>query len=175
MSYEDMCDELMNNLTKKEKEQMFSYKYCEYEYHFLGFLENYADLKDLIPKNFTIIDVGCYLAIQSEYFKEHNKYIGIQPGFVWDGCDISNHFHGTSNSIFIEDTAKGFVENFDRYSKLYNLDKDKIFVICSAVPAFSETALIEQTFPYVRIAYPGEKTIERLPEKIIENDIEIEL
>ena len=163
--YNNLCDELIKKLTKSEIDKIFSYEYCEYEYHFLGFLENYYDLKDLIPKDFTVVDVGCYLAIQSEYFKDHKRYIGIEPDVApFSDANINEHFHKNENSVFIRDTAKGFVTNFSDYAKKYDLDKDKMFIICSAVPAFEETTLIEQNFPYIRIAYPGKKTIERLPE-----------
>ena len=161
--YNTICDNLMKRLTKSEIQKIFSFEYCEYEYHFLGFLENYVDLEYTIPHDFTIVDIGCYLAIQAEYFTKHNLYIGVEPMWNIFSSNMSNYFHKTSNSIYVQDTAKGFVTHFDEYSKKYNLHKNKMFVICSGVPNMLETNLVNKNFPYIRIAYPGEPSIERLP------------
>jgi len=160
---------LMDRIGKEEMHKIFSFPCCEIDPSFLGFMENYEDLEEKIPKDFTIIDVGCYLGLQAEYFTEHKAYIGIEP--IWDYSEFSglgmevnikDFFHTTPNSTYMQDTVASFIEKWEEYAERFLLDKEKVFVICSAVPS-NETDDIEKFFPYVRIAYPERKTIERFP------------
>ena len=44
---------------------------------FVGFIDIYEALSHVIPKHFTIFDVGCAYAFQAYYFRDHVKYVGI--------------------------------------------------------------------------------------------------
>ena len=60
-----------------EYKRVLNSDFCELEYDFLCFEEVYGTLSEIIPKDKTIIDLGCYAALQSYFFKDHQGYIGI--------------------------------------------------------------------------------------------------
>ncbi len=69
---------MINSISKEALQKVFSYSQCELEPDFLGFLHVYADLQNL-PKDFTVIDIGCCQAVQAFYFRDFKKCIGIEP------------------------------------------------------------------------------------------------
>lgn len=159
----DRCRDVTERIGKKKMQKIYSYPDCELEYDYLGFLENYYDLEDKIPKNFTIIDVGCYLGVQAEYFKNHKKYIGLEP--FLDAKDLRKYTNQYPNTVYLRLTAADFLKDFEKMKKEYDIDIEKTMVICSYVPAFKETSALADFFPYIRVIYPGQPTIERLPKK----------
>lgn len=149
---------LINSIGKEEVNRLFSYEYCELEFDFVGFIENYADLKEIIPKDFTIIDVGCYQAMQAHYFKDHRRFIGIEPYIPAEYClkqENATYYHQTAQQ-FISETLPQLVSE--------GLDLNKVFAVCSAVPDREAQKLVKETFPYHRVTYPGEITVEKMPE-----------
>ena len=71
--------ELLKLISKEEQQRVFSWRYSEYcpvpnkGNGFLGFIETYKHLSQIIPKHWTIIDIGAYGNAQSYYFAEHKK------------------------------------------------------------------------------------------------------
>lgn len=84
---ERICKVYKNKLSK-----VFSYEYSELEFDFLGFLGSYKMISKRLPSNFTIIDLGCYQAVQALYFSGFIKYIGVDIG-----CPISSRW-GQNNA-----------------------------------------------------------------------------
>lgn len=172
--YDRLREDIVQSIGEGEINRLLSWEYCELDYEYLGFLENYHDLKN-IPLDYAIIDFGCYQAIQADYFKDHIAYIGVEP-------TIPKEYRlKQDNALYYEQTIKEFID--DTLPKLIDIgfDKNKIIAICSAVPDFKETAIVSEVFPYHRIAYPSTQTIESLPdipapEKIItkSNDYDME-
>lgn len=154
--YDVLLKEIFAHADKEELKRVFSYGYCELDCGFLGFLENYSDLRYKVPKDFTIIDFGCYQAIQSYYFKDHKKYIGVDNGLDIEYCLRQN------NAEYYYDEIKHFIK--EEILKL-NLDLNKVFAISSYVPSDECMDLIAETFPYHRVCYVGYKTRENLPEQ----------
>ena len=140
--------QLLNDLKKQilniEFEKIVSQYGCEYDKDFLGFLNVYKPLSDLIPKNFIIIDFGCYLAAQSFYFIKHKKYIGVDviqlERFQPLNCE---HYIGSIQE-FISSKAN-FIQE----------EKDHIFAICSYVPDSNACELVRKTFSNVCCFYPA--------------------
>ena len=154
------CRNILKSIGQEETKRLFSYSECEVEPEFLGFLENYKDISERVPKDFTIIDIGCYMAFQSDYYKEHERYIGVEP-------DVPLEYRlRQSNAVHYQQNAQQFVSEV--LPKLIDdgLDLKKTFAVCSAVPDVEAQKLVADTFPYHRIAYPSEKTIDHLPENI---------
>ena len=69
--YKEALSELRTLIPASEFNEVMSQDRCELEYDFLGFLNVYKPLSELIPKNHIVIDFGCYLAAQSYLFSEH--------------------------------------------------------------------------------------------------------
>ncbi len=154
--YKEETEALMRSVGSEEMNRLFHYEKCEFDSDFVAFIENYADLS-VLPKDITVIDIGCYMGVQGDYFKEHNAYIGVEP-FVpleWR-CKVDNaqHYQMTGQQFISEILPKLLNEG---------LDLDRTFCICSAVPDDSLRQQIAETFPYHRVAYPSLKTLEHYP------------
>ena len=70
-------DILWDVIPASEKRRILSQDECELDIDFLGFTEVYRSLSKIIPKHFTVIDFGCYLAAQCYCFGNHKKYVGV--------------------------------------------------------------------------------------------------
>lgn len=116
---------------------------CEYEYDFLGFIGVYENLLRWISDDYTVIDLGCYLAAQSYWFDQHFKYIGV---------DICKETRFTpDNAIHFQMSIQDFL--------LYlfpQMEKTKCFGICSYVEDFKATDLAYTAFHNIAIYYPGQ-------------------
>lgn len=160
------CETILNEIGETERNRIFSYDYCELDASFLGFLDNYKDVAEQVPKDFTIIDMGCCMAVQAHYFKNHACYIGVEPD-----TDVNHCLH-QPNAVYYKQTAQQFIEDMKTGQK-QNFDLNKTFVICSAVPDESARKLISETFPYCRIVYPGMEPVERFPDTENSEDLPI--
>lgn len=151
--YINECKTLIKSIGGKEIKRLFTYEYAsaEVDFEFLGFLYNYKDIPNRIPLDFTIIDAGCYMAFQADYFKHHKLYIGIDPSVPVEFRLMQK------NAEYHLQTMQDFVKDMSE------LNINKAFVICSAVPDKDLWKLIAESFPYFRIAYPGQNTIEKFP------------
>lgn len=113
-------EQWMNVLSENE------YASAEICGEFSCFAEQYYALSKLIPKDWTIIDIGCAYNPQCYLFKDHKKIISITPGdetlqtiFKSDNCDV--YFK----------TASEFI---DGVLPSLGLDLNKTFAICNYVP-----------------------------------------
>ena len=145
--------DLLNQIGNQEVSRLFSYECCECDSSFVAFLESYWDLKEIIPKDFTVIDFGCYQAFQGALFREHEKYIGVD-------CGISSLWRlQQSNAIYFECSIQEFIQDI---LPKENLNLEKVFAICSYVPDDEARKMIRDTFPYFRDRYCNEVT-EKIP------------
>lgn len=156
ISNEEQSKKLSHLIGKSEIQRLFSYEYCELEPDFLGFLNSYYDLQT-IPKDFTIIDIGCYQALQGIYFRDHKQYIGV------DIDTPTEYMLRQENSEYYCMSGQRFIKN--KFSKLLKngLEIDKTFAICSYVPDEELWKMISETFPYHRIKYCDNMISEKLP------------
>lgn len=65
------------NFDLNEVDELLGQYECELDLEFPGFVEIYELLSQIIPINYTIIDLGCYMATQCWYFRHHEKYVGV--------------------------------------------------------------------------------------------------
>ena len=111
------------------------------EPEFLGFIDIYYNLSQIIDKNYTVIDFGCGYNAQSFYFMEYKKYIGIDywPDLVRFKAP-GTEFHNMDINYYITNNINKF-------------DINGTFAICSYVPNL-DYDLIKHTFKNMFIFYP---------------------
>lgn len=112
---------------------------------FLGFEEVYKAVTLFVPKNKVIIDCGCAYAFQSWYFRDYQKYIGIDNGLCCS--DVLE----TENSEFYFMSIQKFIKNV--FPTLgYSIDD--VFAVCSYVPDDEAGETVRNFFPYCLVYYP---------------------
>lgn len=124
---------------------------CDLEPCFMGFVETYYYLSKLIPKDWTVVDIGSAYAPQCYYFQDHAKYIAVEPP------SRIKLFHMDNTEIY-RMTAKQFIN--DMLPKLH-LDMDKTFAICSYVPEWyneNPRGLTRRVFKNLYCFYPSPRT-----------------
>lgn len=104
----------------------------------------YEALAKIIPKGRVIYDFGASYGFQSWHFRNHKRYIAIQPEYSNSDMPDKEKFR-TDNSIWFFGTIKQFFEQFE-------LEKDS-FAICNAVPS-AEVELVRKNCPYLYVNYP---------------------
>lgn len=109
----------------------------------------YYMLSKSIPRDWTVIDVGCAYNAQSYLFKEHNKYIGINPEYK------SHHFHlenfKAEDTDYYEMTGQDFIKIT---LPILELDLSKTFAICTFVPDWECQQMVRETFKNCYVYYP---------------------
>lgn len=151
MKYEAECKRILQTYPEQMK-KVFSYPDCELESDFLGFVDEYAE--EQIPEDFTVIDFGCYQAVQACYFEHCKKYIGID-----NSAPIEYRFP-TQNAEYYNTTIQNFIK---KIMPTMQLDLNKVYAICSYVPDEEAQKLVADTFPYAKIVYSNEKIANRKP------------
>ena len=126
-----MCNQL---------ERLMSEDMCDIDGEFLGFVNIYKHLADIIPKDRVIYDMGCAYAPQSYFFKNHRKYIGVD---LWEGTRFS-----TNNTEHFVMSIKDFIDS-------HKID-DRHFAICSYVPPWGadNEKLVRDNFEHLFVFYP---------------------
>ncbi len=151
MSYQELCNRLLTNLDKHYHQQLadiFADRWCELEGGFLGFIEEYWALSKVIPKHFTVVDLGCYAATQAFYFRKHKKYIGVDSSQV-HRINPTNSEHYTMS-----------IQNFLNSSICKGLKLDTTFAICNYVP--TDSLDIRKLFKNLFVFYPAGTEIRAL-------------
>lgn len=145
----EVCD-LYKKIPRELLNKLFESSKCsaELDFTFLGFEEPYQKVLELVPKDMVIIDLGCSYACQSWYFKEHERYIGV------DAFTTGNSVLHTENSEFYFETIQTFIK---KTLPALNLDVNHVFAVCSAVPDKEARQMVRDTFPHYLDWYPGEE------------------
>jgi len=113
---------------------------------FLGFTDIYEHLAEIIPKEYTVVDLGCAYNFQSYYFRFHKKYIAVNlPGNYHNKI---NYFKMPNTKLILK-PIKDFLENYEH--------DDLEFAICSYVPNWGSKnmELVKRDFQNVFTYYPG--------------------
>ena len=111
--------------------------YCDIDGTFMGFMDVYKALSEIIPKHWTIVDFGCSYAPQCYYFRNHKGYIGVDSS-------TPKRFEA-KNTSHLYGTIQDFI----------NTDVDSpIFAICSYVPHFHAAELVRKNFKNCFVYYP---------------------
>lgn len=118
---------------------------AELDRMFLGFEEVYKAVTMFVPKSKIIIDFGCAYAFQSWYFKDYEKYIGV------DSSVSNEDVLKTDNSKFFFMSIQEFIK--EQFLKL-GYKKEDIFAVCSYVPDEKARMMVKEYFPYCLVYYP---------------------
>ena len=143
--YTRCLKELRSLIPDDEYHEVMSQDMRELDFEFLGFVDVYKNLSRIIPKGSIVIDFGCYLAAQSDFFARHKMYIGV---------DVVNIQRFTpANAVHYIMSIQKFIQTevpklFEEYDEL------KLCAICSYVPDFQATEMVRKTFPNVFCYYP---------------------
>lgn len=143
--YEELLKEVYERINNSNQSVLLRQENCELEHDFLGFLENYELLRQLAPKDATIIDFGCNMAAQTFLFVDYPAYLGVD-------LDELVRF-ATNNTIHYQMSIQNFLKH-----EFPALEGKKVFGICSAVPDATAVAMAEDACDNILILYPGEKT-----------------
>ena len=112
----------------------------------------YYYLSRMIPKDWTVIDVGCAYNPQSYLFQGHKRHIAIEP--KWLDKDFHFEYFQAPNTELLFMTGQEFIKN--ELPKM-NLDLDKTFAICNYVPEWygeNPMELVRHTFHNCYVYYP---------------------
>ena len=140
---------LFNLLPKDQLDIILNQDKCELDDFFLGFTDIYEHLSYIIPKHFTVLDLGCYLAAQSFYFQRHKGYVGV------DLTDLKR-FKFENTTHYIKDIGEFLIEDLRQY------DLDETFVICSYVPIMRTIRqMLKEKCKNIFIFYPSDKNNDR--------------
>lgn len=143
--YNDCIVELREMIPDSQYEEIVTQHGCEYDLDFLGFAHIYKNLSEIIPKEHIVIDFGCYLAVQSYFFKDHEKYIGVDTESLKRFKPDNATHYVCSIQDFIKNESGNLLKEYKNH---------RIFAICSFVPDFEAAKLVRDTFENVFCYYP---------------------
>lgn len=132
-------------LPADQVERVFNQEMCDIDSEFLGFTKVYLALASIIPKHWTIVDLGCAYSPQAFIFRDHKAYIGVDLGLAKERFEAPNTTHHTM-------PIAEFIENHRA-----DFDQKTTFAICSYVPPWhhDNTALTRANFENVFTYYPA--------------------
>lgn len=117
---------------------------CEIGPEFMGFLDIYWHLSQLIPTHWTLVDLGCSYNAQAFLLQDYPAVHAVDsfPGLV--------PFRA-ANTTFYPMTIDRFLRDHAG-----SLDKDETFAICSYCPMWGErtTEHLRASFPNLFVYYP---------------------
>lgn len=125
---------LWDLIPQEELDIKLKYGMSELDPEFLCFEHVYFPVSQLVPKDFTIVDLGCNQAAQCYFFKDHKEYIGVDRyDKIYDHKYIPPLRFMTANTTH-------YVMNLEEYLDYYSrdLNPDKTYYIMSYVPSHSD-------------------------------------
>lgn len=111
---------LLELIPTEQIKRVFHQEHVDIDYEFIGFIDIYKSLSLIIPKHFTVIDLGCAYNPQCFYFQEHKEFIAVDEGAI-------ERFRSGNCTIY----AMRIAEFIEEHLHHYNLDET--FAICSYV------------------------------------------
>lgn len=132
-------------IPRAELARLLRQDYCELEPDFLCFEPAYQATAKFVPKDYIIVDCGCYLALQAYLFTGHRCYIGI------DCLEQEPQFQNmerakTANSLMLYARMQDLLPSLWQGSNLY--------VMAVAVPD-TEVQEAVRRLPNHFLWYPG--------------------
>jgi hypothetical protein len=140
----DEPDPMLHMLPEDQLDRVLGQEDCDIDPNFLGFTSVYLSLASIIPKHWTIVDLGCAYAPQAFAFKNHAAYIGVDRGGGERFAAPNTTHHTMTIAEFIAE-------------HLGALDLETTFAICSYVPPWhnDNMALARESFKNVFTYYPA--------------------
>lgn len=122
---------------------------CEIEPDCLCFEEPYQAAAACVPKDYAIVDCGCYMAPQAYLFEAYPVYLGIDCYEASPTVRNLRRFE-TRNSIMLEGKIQDLVGRI--------LNPGKCYALCIGVPDESAWDAVRKRFPNHLIWYPARPT-----------------
>ena len=146
---DNLCDLLKNNyIPKEEFQRVFRESEtasAEIDPSWLCFEDIYREVMENTSKDTIILDLGCAYAPQCFYFKDYERYIGVNVPFG-------------NNVRFQADNAEFYLMRIQDFIRdvlpSLSLDLDRVVAICSMVPDKEALQLVKDTFPRHYVVYP---------------------
>lgn len=111
----------------------------------------YYNLSKMIPKEWTVIDIGCAYNPQSYLFTQHAKHIAVEPQYI-GGYDFHFEYFQAPNTDLVFASGQKFIKKILPKMKL---DLKRTFAICNFVPSDECCQMVRETFPNVFTFYPA--------------------
>lgn len=148
-SIDELIDPAFHLLPEDQISRVLGQSECDIDVEFLGFTSIYIALASIVPKHWTIVDLGCAYAPQAFVFKDHEAYFGVDLNTKERFSAPNSHHFDMSILDFI--TTHGPM-----------LDQDTTFAICSYVPPWhnDNVALARANFKNVFTYYPASSKAE---------------
>lgn len=119
---------------------------CDIDPSFLGFVDYYAHLCALIPRHWSVIDLGCAYAPQAWYFRNHHEYLGVD-GFT----PLAARF-AFPNSRHLVQRIEAFLDDYEAGRVAL---RKPVFAVMNYVPAARATeGRVRAVFPRLFVYYP---------------------
>ncbi|HDZ38633.1 MAG TPA: hypothetical protein ENH62_10160 [Marinobacter sp.] len=142
-NFEHINGELLSCIPEDQFERVMSSNLCDIDPEFLGFVDIYKHLSEIIPLDFTVVDLGCAYAPQAFLFEHHRAYIGVDIS----DCQRFKAKNSTHHQMPI-------IEFLGKHGSC--LRKETTFAICSYVPPWHDDnmKLVREFFINVFTFYP---------------------
>lgn len=147
---EQSYDPVLDLIPKEQCERVFNQTMVDIEPRFVGFTQIYKALSEIIPRHFTIVDLGCAYNPQCFYFQDHKKYMAVDlPAAEWRGGKIER-FQSDNCEIFEMD-IRDFIEKH-----IDEVNLKETFAICNYVPNWGQDnkQLVRESFENCYVYYP---------------------
>ncbi len=151
--YQVEIDPAWHMMPEDQADRVFGQKMCDISPEFLGFTNIYIALAGIIPRHWTIVDLGCAYAPQAMIFRDHKAYHGVDASECERFCAPNTTHYKMTIADFIEAHGAAF-------------DADRTFAICSYVPPWYRTdnlRLARENFKNVFTYYPASDPNEPSP------------
>ena len=110
----------------------------------------YYYLSRMIPKHWTVIDIGCAYNPQSYLFQSHARHIAVEP--VWLDKDFHFEYFKAPNTELLFMNGQTFIK--DKLPKL-DLNLKTTFCIVNFVPSDEVCQMARNIFPNIFTFYPA--------------------
>jgi hypothetical protein len=143
--YDKATQWLLERIPKNELDRVLNQNYVDIEPGFLGFVDTYYFLSELIPFDWAIYDFGCAYAPQAYFFERHTLYVAVN---FEDPCRRVERF-STPNMLF-------YGMKIEDWLSLYGdtVNPQKSFAICNYVGREENKRVIKSVFENCYTFYP---------------------
>lgn len=139
-------------IPREQLDRVFTSEVCDIGPEFLGFMHIYDSLAKVIPKDWTVVDLGCAYAPQAWLFAGHARYIGVDLPWESNWLPAKLERFIAPNTTIFEMSIEEFIG-----AHIADLDLKTTFAICSYVPPWGGDNMkrVRDAFMNVFTFYPA--------------------
>lgn len=142
-------------IPQEQYDRVFRQNMCDIDYEFLGFTDIYERLAEIIPRHWTIVDLGCAYSPQAFLFRDHKAYVGVD-------IDLG----GGPQERFIAPNTTHYIMPISDFIRdhVHEFDQSTTFAICSYVPPWhgDNMKMARDTFKNVFTYYPAGEHFQKI-------------